>query len=115
MGRLVLFELLFGSFGLGNIGELLRLQVVQSKTGGQTSVVLSAVSIVELSTELQLCPAKSEQQKYKTKANLDSWTEYGIAAKQSLNRINSQSLEDTQVGYISQKYTLDKHTLEKYT
>ena len=28
-------------------------------------------------------------------------------------RINSQSLEDTQVGYISQKYTLDKHTLEK--
>ena len=30
-------------------------------------------------------------------------------------RINSQSLEDTQVGYISQKYTLDKYTLEKYT
>ena len=27
--------------------------------------------------------------------------------------INSQSLEDTQVGYISQKYTLDKYTLEK--
>ena len=24
-------------------------------------------------------------------------------------RINSQSLEDTQVGYISQKYTLDKY------
>ena len=67
VGRLVLFELLFGSFGLGNIGELLRLQVVQSKTGGQTSVVLSAVSIVELSTELQLCQAKSEQQKYKNR------------------------------------------------
>ena len=31
------------------------------------------------------------------------------------NKINSQSLEDTQVGYISQKYTLDKYTLEKYT
>ena len=30
-------------------------------------------------------------------------------------KINSQSLEDTQVGYISQKYTLDKYTLEKYT
>ena len=29
--------------------------------------------------------------------------------------INLQSLEDTQVGYISQKYTLDKYTLEKYT
>ena len=28
-------------------------------------------------------------------------------------RINSQSLEDTQVGYISQKYTLDKYTLER--
>ena len=28
-------------------------------------------------------------------------------------QINSQSLEDTQVGYISQKYTLDKYTLEK--
>ena len=28
--------------------------------------------------------------------------------------INSQSLEDTQVGYISEKYTLD-NTLEKYT
>ena len=27
--------------------------------------------------------------------------------------INSQSLEDTQVGYISQEYTLDKYTLEK--
>ena len=30
-------------------------------------------------------------------------------------KINSQSLEDTQVGYISQKYTLDNYTLEKYT
>ena len=29
--------------------------------------------------------------------------------------INSQNLEDTQVGYISQKYTLDKYSLEKYT
>ena len=29
--------------------------------------------------------------------------------------INSQSLEDTQVGYISQQNTLDKHTLEKNT
>ena len=29
--------------------------------------------------------------------------------------INSQSLEDTQVGYISQEYTLYKYTLEKYT
>ena len=28
-------------------------------------------------------------------------------------KINSQSLEDTQVGYISQKYTLDKYTLER--
>ena len=28
---------------------------------------------------------------------------------------NSQSLEDTQVGYISQKYTLDKYTLKEYT
>ena len=29
--------------------------------------------------------------------------------------INLQSLEDTQVGYILQKYTLDNYTLEKYT
>ena len=29
--------------------------------------------------------------------------------------INSQSLEDTQVGYTSHLYTLDKYTLEKYT
>ena len=29
--------------------------------------------------------------------------------------INLQSLEDTQVGYISQKYTLDMYTLRKYT
>ena len=28
-------------------------------------------------------------------------------------KINSQSLEDTQVGYISQKYTLDKYTMER--
>ena len=28
-------------------------------------------------------------------------------------RINLQSLEDMQVGYISQKYTLDKYTLER--
>ena len=28
-----------------------------------------------------------------------------------LKKINSQSLEDTQVGYISQKYSLDKYTL----
>ena len=31
------------------------------------------------------------------------------------NKINSQSLEDTQVGYILQKYTLHKYTLHKYT
>ena len=30
-------------------------------------------------------------------------------------KINSQSLEDTQVGYTLQKKTLDKYTLEKYT
>ena len=29
-------------------------------------------------------------------------------------KINSQSLEDTQVMYILQKYTLDKYTLDKY-
>ena len=29
--------------------------------------------------------------------------------------INSQSLEDTQFRYISQKYTLENYTLEKYT
>ena len=28
-------------------------------------------------------------------------------------KINSQSLEDTHVGYISQKYILDKNTSEK--
>ena len=27
------------------------------------------------------------------------------------SKINSQSLEDTQVGYISQKYSFDKYTL----
>ena len=27
-------------------------------------------------------------------------------------KVNSQSLENTQVGYISQKYTFDKYTLE---
>ena len=32
-----------------------------------------------------------------------------------LYKINSQSLEDTQVGYISQKCTLDKNTSEKCT
>ena len=32
-----------------------------------------------------------------------------------LEKINSQSLEDTQVGYISQKYILDKNTSEKCT
>ena len=31
------------------------------------------------------------------------------------NSINSQSLEDTQVGYTSHLYTLDKYPLEKYT
>ena len=31
------------------------------------------------------------------------------------SKINSQSLEDTQVGYISQKYTLEKYTLGEYT
>ena len=29
--------------------------------------------------------------------------------------INSQSSEDTQVGYILQKYTLDNYSSEKYT
>ena len=31
------------------------------------------------------------------------------------NRINLQSLEDTQVEYILQKYTLEKYTLDKLT
>ena len=30
-------------------------------------------------------------------------------------KIKSQSLEDTQVGYISQKYTWEKYTFGKYT
>ena len=30
-------------------------------------------------------------------------------------QISSQSLEDTQVGYILQQYTFDKYTLEEYT
>ena len=43
---------------------------------------------------------------------------YGLKAKTVTNeiftiKINSQSLEDTQVGYISQKFTLDKNTLWK--
>ena len=39
----------------------------------------------------------------------------GVSKTQTIGipgRINSQSLEDMQVGYISQKYTLDKNTLE---
>ena len=44
-------------------------------------------------------------------------SEYAIHSShsQASGEINSQSLEDTQVGYISQKYTLDKYTLEEYT
>ena len=41
------------------------------------------------------------------------YTEFKNVTK--LYKLNSQSLEDTQVGYISQKYTLDKYTLEEYT
>ena len=33
----------------------------------------------------------------------------------NIHQINSQSLEDTQVGYIPQKYILDKYTFDKYT
>ena len=33
----------------------------------------------------------------------------------NLKRINSQSLKDTQVEYISQKYTFGKYAFEKYT
>ena len=42
---------------------------------------------------------------------------HGVAQGNYLQQlwINSQSLEDTHVGYISHKYTLDKYTLEKYT
>ena len=38
-----------------------------------------------------------------------------MLVKEDINRISSQSLEDTLVGYILQKYTLDNYTLEKYT
>ena len=41
--------------------------------------------------------------------------EKGITAWHSGIPLFSQSLEDMQVGYISQKYTLDDNTLEKYT
>ena len=33
--------------------------------------------------------------------------------RDGIRKINLQSLEDTQVGYILQKYTLDKYTLER--
>ena len=38
-----------------------------------------------------------------------------IAIKLFTLKINLQSLKDTQVVYILQKYTLNKYTLEKYT
>ena len=38
-----------------------------------------------------------------------------INIQNMVGKINSQSIEDTQVGYISQKYTLDQYTLEEYT
>ena len=41
--------------------------------------------------------------------------EFNLSKGSSPIKINSQSLEDTQVGYISQKYTLDKYSLEEYT
>ena len=46
---------------------------------------------------------------------MDLCYEHHSAVLIKLKKINSQSLEDTQVGYILQKYTLDKYTLEKYT
>ena len=42
--------------------------------------------------------------------NYDQADIIGIIREDS--KINSQSLEDTQVGYISQKYTLDNYTLK---
>ena len=47
--------------------------------------------------------------------NLDHADDMKMAILMKRELINSQSLEDTQVRYISQKYTLDKYTLEKYT
>ena len=38
-----------------------------------------------------------------------------IIFKNFLKQIKLQGLENTQVGYILQKYTLDKYTLEKDT
>ena len=35
-----------------------------------------------------------------------------VILREAFKKINSQSLEDTPVGYISQKYTLDKYTLK---
>ena len=40
-----------------------------------------------------------------------SWWRWAVTQK----RINSQNSEDTQVGYISQKYTLDNYILKKCT
>ena len=40
--------------------------------------------------------------------SLEKFASFGVL-------INSQSLEDTQVGYISHSYTLDEYTLEKLT
>ena len=44
-----------------------------------------------------------------------SWCTRYSSTRYSNNKINWQSLQDTQVGYISQNYTLDNYTLEKYT
>ena len=48
------------------------------------------------------------------RADQDCWS-WPVLVMVRSQKINSQSLEDTQVGYISQKYTLDKYTLEKLT
>ena len=43
--------------------------------------------------------------------NLNISSQFGKKNCKNIVRINSQSLEDTQVGYISQKYSFDKYTL----
>ena len=59
-------------------------------------VVVPIEEVVAPIPPISLVPALNIQQRREQKVD---------------NVINSQSLEDTQVGYISQKYSFDKYTL----
>ena len=81
-------------------------ELCQSYGGGKMTLNIMSMPLIMMAME-------DENKTVEASTKVKKWIRKQVKSEEENKWINSQSLEDTQVGYISQKYTLDKYTLEK--